>query len=64
MASEGTSTRRIPPVTLDRTITPFFPSSTHMASNARGENPVASKIRSNFPCCSAAFWIEVCLVLT
>ena len=53
IASAGTSTRRIPPVTLERTMTPFLPSSTHMASNTSGEKPVASKMRSIGPWASA-----------
>jgi hypothetical protein len=40
------------PVTLDSTRTPFLPSAC-MLSKTMGENPVASKIRSNGPSCRA-----------
>src|SRR5262249_38667106 len=42
-------TRRSPPVTLESTRTPFFPS-TSMAAKTTGEYPVASKMMSNGPC--------------
>mgnify|MGYP001791318358 CR=1 FL=1 len=48
MRSAATSTRRSPPVTLESTSTPFRPR-TSIASNSKGENPVASKIKSNGP---------------
>ena len=48
--SAGTWIILSPPVTLDRMRTPFFPR-TCMLSNTTGDAPVASKIRSNGPCC-------------
>src|ERR1041384_818332 len=56
--SAHTSTVRLPPVTLDRTSTPFFPSAS-MLSNTTDELPVASKIRSNGPNCFAPSRIGV-----
>ena len=46
--SAGTSIILSPPVTLDSTSTPFLPSAC-MLSKTTGEEPVASKIRSNGP---------------
>jgi hypothetical protein len=46
--SAGTSIVRSPPVTLDKTSTPFLPSA-RMLSNTTGEKPVASKITSKGP---------------
>src|SRR5438552_4011938 len=48
MRSAGTRTMRSPPVTLDKTRTPFFPSAC-MLSKTTPELPVASKITSNGP---------------